>query len=67
MRILAHKNNWQKSPISAIPVVVAFAQAATRRTRAMAKRTPIMIQFIVRSGLSISTCISGAAKFHIVQ
>jgi hypothetical protein len=30
MRILAHKNNWQKSPISAIPVVVAFAQAASR-------------------------------------
>src|SRR5215510_10455888 len=30
MRILAHKNNWQKPPISAIPVVVAFAQAATR-------------------------------------
>src|SRR5262245_61729340 len=30
MGILAHKNNWQKSPVSAIPVVVAFAQAATR-------------------------------------
>src|SRR6266508_5014602 len=30
MRLLALKNNWQKPPISALPVVVAFAQAATR-------------------------------------
>src|SRR5215510_4476 len=39
---------------------------ATLRTRAMAKRAPIMIQFIVRSGLSISTCRSDADKIHIV-
>jgi hypothetical protein len=29
-RILAHKNNAQKAPVSILPVVVAFAQAASR-------------------------------------